>query len=518
MKKIFSGLLAIVLALAMIVPGASPALAESEPGSEEVQLANQALAIRAPRVAEVNQPVTIHVVKRRAHEPVEGAEVYAIEVEKANAISIRGDNAGYSAIVEKYVALAKEQDAFIGETDERGIVTHEFSDTGRYILIAVKDGYSPGFSRIGITLSMVRALAVRAPGVAEIDKQVTIKVIERHVYKPVADAEVYAVKMSGPEEVTEAVSLNAVVIKADPTDNAEAEEYLTLAKERGIFIGTTDERGVVTHSFGEAGRYVLVAIKDGFKPGFSRIGIKPSLVRALAIRAPKTSDVGQPVTIKVTERYTQKPTAEASVYAVKMEKISEIVIENDNTVDVARTEEYAALVKERGAYIGETGDDGIVTHKFDEAGRYVLIAVKDGYVPGFARISITLLQDKALAIRAPQTARINQPVTIKVVERRAHNPIADAGVYAVKLGDTDEIDVKSDNIIGAAAEAEEYVLLAKERGDFIGRTNDRGVVTHRFGEAGRYILVAVKDDHKPGFSKISIGAGSPLELNKYDAE
>ena len=36
-----------------------------------------------------------------------------------------------------------------------------------------------------------------------------------------------------------------------------------------------DSNGEVSHRFREAGRYVLVAIKSGFIPGFAKIAIKP---------------------------------------------------------------------------------------------------------------------------------------------------------------------------------------------------------------------------------------------------
>ena len=377
--------------------------------------------------------------------------------------------------------------------------------------MAVKDGYRPGFSRISITLSMVRVLAIRAPRVAEVGQEVTIKVVERHVHQPVARAEVYAVKVGEANEVTEPSEVSMVIIKADSTDSAEAEQYLALAKQREGFIGLTDSNGKISHEFKEAGRYVLVAIKDGFRPGFARIGIKFSLVRALAIRAPRTAEVDQPVTIGVTERNTHKPVSRVEVYAVHVDKAKEIVIEENTVIDAVEAEAHAVLVKERGAFIGWTDSNGKVTHEFGKTGRYILVAIKDGYVPGFSKINITSSMLRALAIRAPEVAGVGRPVTMKVVERHAQTPIAGAGIYAMKMVSVNEIAINSDNI---TAVAEEYEVMARKLGSFIGRTNNEGELTHRFEDAGRYVLVAVKGGYIPGFTRITIRPLSPLELSE----
>lgn len=527
MKKILSFVLTAVLAFALLVPGATTVMAqEGTEADPEVSL-RLALAIRAPRIAEAGQPVKIKVVEKRTHRSVAGVDVYAVKVEKIKEMLINSEGTTFSSAVERYVDLAEEQNNLIGTTDNNGEIEPVFSETGRYLLVAVKDGFIPGFARIGIVLSVQKALAIRVPGIAEVGQPVTIKVIEKHIHRPVSGAMVYALKVGGANEVSTTAEVRAVLIKADATDSVEAENYAALVSEEDNYIGQTDEDGKLIHKFEEAGRYVLVAVSKGYKPGFARIGIKPFVPRALAIKAPRVAGVNQPVRIKVLERNHSKPVFKAAVYAVKVDVLNEIIATANvsNITDAVRAEEYAVVVKDRGAFIDWTDKNGEVVHTFDETGRYILVAVKDGYIPGFARIGITLTMKRALAIKAPKTAGINQLVTMKVVERHIDKPVSGADVYAVRVLTVDttsvkpnnanitaidkelleagEIIVESDNITDAV-KIEKYSALVREKGYHIGQTDENGEITHRFARDGRYILVAVKDGFIPGFARIVI--------------
>lgn len=247
MKKIVSGTIVLVMALAMILPVAGVAMAQTELATDVEPALKPALAVKAPEAARVGQLVTIKVVERHSGRPVSRAGVWAINVKD---LKSETDDA------EAYAELAKKYGHFLGWTDRWGNVSHRFKEPGWYVLVAAKDGFIPGFAKI--TIKSLRALAIRAPDVAWVGQPVTIKVIENHVHKPVPRAAVFA------------INLKDVV---NETDDAEA--YAEMAKDRGYFIGLTNRNGEVVHRFREAGRYVLVAIKDGFMPGFARIGIRP---------------------------------------------------------------------------------------------------------------------------------------------------------------------------------------------------------------------------------------------------
>jgi hypothetical protein len=321
-----------------------------------------------------------------------------------------------------------------------------------------------------VTSEVRAALAIKAPEVAGVGQLVTIKVVEDNTGKPVPRAGVWAVDVNYLE---------------DATDDAEA--YASLADKYGEFLGWTNRNGKVFHRFGEAGRYLLVAVKDGFIPGFAQIAIKP--LKELAIRAPDVAGVGQLVTITVYEKYIGIPVPGAGVWVVDVNNLEDEI--ND-------AEAYASLAEKYGEFLGWTDRNGNLFHRFSEPGRYVLVAVKDGLIPGFAQIAIKPL--KALAIRAPDVARVGQLVTITVVERHIGVPIPKAGVWAV-----DVKDIQNDT-----SNAEAYVSVAEKYGEFLGWTDDNGNVFHRFNEAGRYVLVAVKHGLIPGFDRITILSLQPV--------
>ena len=162
------------------------------------------------------------------------------------------------------------------------------------------------------------------------------------------------------------------------TESDDAELYAEHASKRGHFIGKTNRMGKVSHRFREAGRYILVTAKEGFNPGFAKIAIKP-VARALDIRAPRAARVGQLVTIQTVEKHVHMPVAGAMVYGVKV---------GDMTASTEDAELYADEAKRKGFKIGITDSNGKVTHRFMRSGRYVLVAVKDGFIPAFDKIAI----------------------------------------------------------------------------------------------------------------------------------
>ena len=59
------------------------------------------------------------------------------------------------------------------------------------------------------------------------------------------------------------------------------------------------------------------------------------------------------------------------------------------TTDTTAREKFTEAVRSGGAYIGSTDNNGILIHRFTAEGHYILVAVKDGYQPDFARIHIS---------------------------------------------------------------------------------------------------------------------------------
>jgi len=531
MRRILLSVLSLALATAMVLPGATVAAQPETEAAEVLPVERAALVIRAPGVADVGQPVTITVFAKHNYKPVAGAAVYAL---KTNELAITADSNNYTTVAADYAALAKERGIFIGYTNNQGIVRHTFAETGRYILVAVKDGYVPGFSRITIKLAASKGLKIRVPSTAEVGEPVTITVVERYSYEPVANAAVYAKKIGEinapevisvvPSDITDtmvikavpSVPTNTMVIRADTAPSADEVQYAAEIKESGIFIGYTNDRGQVVHRFGETGRCVLAALKDNYAPGIVRISITLASQRMLGIKAPRTAEVGRPVTITVVERHTQEPVAKAGVYALKMgEIVSSQPVEETIEPEadyVSEAEKNATLVRQKGVFVGYTDRNGEVVHSFDETGRYLLVAIKDGYTPGFTHIAITLALHRALAIEAPDEADVGRPVRIAVKELHTNQPVAQASIYALKVEGIDE----AIRLIVRAAKGD-FAPVVREQGALIGSTDDNGVLVHRFGEVGHYILMATKDGYVPDFAGIYVRPLGIAHPEKIDA-
>jgi hypothetical protein len=354
-------------------------------------------------------------------------------------------------------------------------------------------------------VSLPNSLVIRAPRVAYVGQEVTIGVYERGTGAPVGGAFVFALS----RENAEALQAEMATLRASEAAGTEGVDYQALGEAYGELIGITGNNGEVYHAFGEAGWYLLLAVKGGYYPGFAPITIRP-MAQALGIKAPQNARVGEEVTITVFRRVTHEPIEGALVFAVSPDAAEALQTEittlrEDTTVDVASID-YEAMARRYGELIGITDEYGEVQHAFDTAGRYLLIAVKAGYLPGFARINIWPTV-KALGIKAPLMARTGKEVTMVVFERRTQSPVEGAGVWAVSR---DNIDVLKEQIaqlgegVATVAADVDYESLVSLVGEFIGWTDENGEVRHTFEEPGLYLLVAVKKGYYPGFTLIMI--------------
>jgi hypothetical protein len=337
------------------------------------------------------------------------------------------------------------------------------------VLIPVTRVIAQTESSTDLTTVSRRILTIKAPEKVQVGQPVPILVSDRNSGSPVLRAGVWAVD-----------------IKDITVETANAEVYAEPAEKCGFFLGWTNDNGYVwPHpSFRESGRYVLVAVKDGYLPGFAKISVVS--IKALAIKAPEEVRVGQTVPILVSDRNSGSPVPRAGVWAIDTKNIA---------AERANAEVYTELAEKCGFFLGWTNADGyVLPHPhFGESGRYVLVAVKDGYLPGFAKISV--VSNKALAIKAPEEVRVGQPVPILVFDRNLGSPVPRVGVWAI---DTTNITAETSN-------AEVYAELAEKCGFFLGWTNTDGYVWPHphFGESGRYVLVAMKNGYLPGFARIT---------------
>ena len=535
MKTILISLFSLLVSLAIVVPGATPVLAANDQNTSAGVNSKASLMIKAPSAAAVGQTVTITIFSKNQRSPVVNASVYALKISE---LTVSSDKTSYDAIIADYTSIAKAKGIFLGTTGNDGNVTWKFTDTNRYLLIAVKDGFFPGFARISITLAAKQGLNIKAPNRAEVGSQVTLIVTERFTNKPVANASVYAkiireiavpsvtTKITTPKSVepvskqvgvpkatiASVISSIAPVVKANAADFEADLKTAEVVQQGGILLGNTDEKGVLVYTFKDDGIYMLAAIKANYAPGFAKIAVTLAAQKKLDIKAPASSPIGQPVTITVFDRRSQDVVEKASVYAVKANLIVAPSVNSETRKDIpveslnaTEAEPYLSIAKQKGIFLGETGKSGTVVHTFTEGSLFVLVAFKEGYTPGFSRINILVPAQKILNIDAPEVAEVNQQFTIKVVDRASLSPVAKADVFAIKVSDipvTATLSGLANNKAVAVIPLD--INEIKSRGTFLGSSDENGIVTAELSASARYRLAAVRSDYLPGFDMIAI--------------
>ena len=571
MKLIYYSFITLIAVLAMIMPAASPVLADADETSKPQLQSVAALMIKAPNVIEVGQPLTVTVFSKRGRETIAGASVYAL---KTSDLVITAENMNYKALLSEYEATAEAKGTLIGTTGADGTVTGKLSETGRFMLVATKDGFVPGFTRLTVSLAAKKALNIKARGSIEINKTVTISVTERFTQQPAAGVAVYArlvtdndtlslsavpvtkpvptaanvqVKFGGQVQteprILEAVKENklkapansfaqvqnkpflwtadnATVIKSDPWNETISANYAAEIQSGGFLLGNTDANGQLTYTFTEKGTYVLVAIKDGYIPGFAKISVHAANQGKLMVKSPGTADTGTSVTFIVIDRDSGQGIGGASLWALKIDDIkgtAESIWENllAGSAGSDVVEKYRGWAKDKGILLGTSSGSGEVTYAFKDSGRYLLVAARDGYAPGFNQVKIGLTTQKYLVLKAPVSALSGQAVTIKVIDSNTGQPVENAAVNAFmnKIGVTPKLNPSPAPIENGTAT---QILIDSSPVGAVYTTDANGEVQYTFSDPGQYIVVAKKDGYLSGSARINIvdsQSGKALVIN-----
>jgi hypothetical protein len=240
--------------------------------------------------------------------------------------------------------------------------------------------------------------------------------------------------------------------------------------------------------------------------------------KALDIEAADSIKLNTSVTIKVIDQ-NDAAVSKASVYVLEAGYGSA----NNNRGSNAPLQDYAQLAEDNGTLIGKTSTLGKVTYTFTDAGNYILVAIKTGYLPATEGITAGTVNDAGaaaqhqvtnadfrngnsnirnasvtednLVIKAANRAELKTTVSISVVDGD-NEAITKAAVYVV-----DSADIRSGNGNRAA----DYADLAEDEGKLIGKTNSNGVITYKFTTEGNYSLIALKDGYTPAIHEITAG-------------
>jgi hypothetical protein len=352
------------------------------------------LAIVAPRLVLVGQEMSLGVFLRQNQEPVAGVSVWGITKEAAetlkNEISIIKEK-GANLTESDYESVLSGRAFRIGKTGDNGKLSYTFQETGNFIMIAFKAHYWPDIAGIVVGEKPVTlpALAVKAPRSSPPGESVTVSVYEKGTEEPVKDAAVWALTKEQAETLQTRLDSARKASQLLSTD-----WEVELKALSAIFLGTTNGSGDLKYTFEETGTYLLVALKPGFLPGRAGIVIKNPL-QALTIQAPRKATVNEPVTITVSQRGTGDAVKDASIWAIGRDKAAALK-EETAKIKMAgdpQNADWESVISLYGTKLGETNGDGKLKTSFDNAGGYLLIAVKKGYIPGYTGIVIVAPQD-----------------------------------------------------------------------------------------------------------------------------
>jgi hypothetical protein len=583
LKRIISSSLAVILALVTMVTGVSPALADN-PNGNTAQPAGVAIQIQ-PEAA-VKQSLEIKIVERGTQNQVVGATVYALGVDLAETVQDQAKSRDYSSLLNAYASAARDMGVKVGVTGDQGTLTYAFQNVGRYILFSSKEGFTTGFARVTVKESLANALKLDAPFKARVGEQIKIRVTGKQYpkHKAVEGAEVYALEVDPGEA-------NGLVVKPEEDDQGNlGQKYTDTAKTSGVLLGKTDADGILNVKFDDSGMRVLVAYKEGYTPAFCRMLVNATVV-ALHIQSPPIGLVNQATTFKVYEGFMPKPfvlgrapessgpkkppstsaagssalppvtaTPVPDTSAVTSDELNAMPLPErkvvggvdlygvklnvagakDDFLDIPDTDKSDAndklveQVKKRGFLMGTTDVEGKIVYSFTDAGNYMVIAIKKGYIPGHTRMNVVSEVKKGLIVKAPRTVIVQQAVTISVAERwmavpstaaaptiseskkpatanltppneaslmpMKMQPVAGAAVYLLKIGDL--LPETSARPVEPSTSPEEYAVMATSKGLIIGKTDENGKLSYTFGAAGRYVLVVTKDGYTAGFARV----------------
>lgn len=520
-KKKWSIFMAVLMALVTLTMSVAPAMAQDDAVSvtaaEPSYSVRDGLAIIAPLGAPVNTPVTMTVLKRSDASPAEGAGVWALTPDNAEVLRERltamQESGEISSTDVDWDAIVQVYGRFLGRTDERGKLTANFDESGRYVLLAVKRGYVPGRTSIVIGGSL-RALELRAPNRAQVGERVTMTVFQKGTGNPIAGAGIWALT----REQAETFKQDVEAMKADAALTSEDFDWESIVSIRGTFLGRTGDNGELVTAFNEPGGYLLVAVKRGYIPARHGIYIGEGL-KALEIRAPDRAPVNERVSIMVLEKDTGSAIEGAGIWALTREQAEAFKQEVEAMkADAALASEdfdWESIVSIHGIFLGRTGENGELVTAFSQTGGYLLVAVKRGYFP--ARHGIYIYdKPKAMTLRVQQVAEVGDIVPIHVSETNTGEPVIGAGVWALTR---DQATAFRQNMASVREQGQnmqdtDWESLISIHGAFLGRTDERGYLETSFGVPGGYLLVSVKPGYIPGFGFIFVKQPKPdLELD-----
>jgi hypothetical protein len=250
----------------------------------------------------------------------------------------------------------------------------------------------------------------------------------------------------------------------------------------------------------------------------SRTAIK-EFKGGLAIVAPRAVPAGQEMQLTVFLRVNQNPVGDVGVWAVPQANIEKLkneiqALRQDKNLDAAG-KNYQPIIEKYAIFLGRTGNNGRLTHTFNEAGNYLLVAYKPGFWPDWSALAVRSIP-KALEIKAtPKKVQPGKDFNINVDIKGTNVPVSGAGVWAIPAVTIDEAKAKIQQFREANkadVQNADWDAQLNGIGMFLGRTDEKGKLTASLEKEGIYLLVTFKKGHLPGFTGIAVVAPKPVTV------
>jgi hypothetical protein len=291
--------------------------------------------------------------------------------------------------VDNYAAEIQSSGFLLGTTGANGKITYTFTAGGTYVLAGIEEACIPGFARINVRAPRpTGTLAINAsPDAAA--QSVSVKVMEKSSGQAVSGAAIYVLIITDTKSMPSLSSNEKWLNDADTV------------KSKGTLAGDSDDSGQLVYNFSSSGRYLFAAFKDGYNPALTYVNCTlPITQNCLFIKAPGQATVGDNATV-LTVDADGKAVAKVAVYLVRMDAIADTsaILQAAPSADKAFKQKYGAILREKSSLVGYTDDSGNITVKFPNPGVFMLLAVKDNFLPDFVKINIV-----APVITAPATS------------------------------------------------------------------------------------------------------------------
>ena len=295
-------------------------------------------------------------------------------------------------------------------------------------------GFGHARTRIEV-VPHVRQLVIAGPGVVEVDAPARFQVSEQFTRQPVPRAAVYAVPLPALPQPQPADALTPPDIDAAEALLAEApsdEELLPAAavtRWNARFLGWTDQHGSIVAGFGQSGRYLIIALKPGYAGAYTHLAVvPPPQLRQLVVHGPGSVLQGERAQFDVTAATVGAPVPRVAMSAVPHRTpiasnlgaapaAAELAAADALRAEVAPTDDRlaeAVVARWQARFLGWTDEHGSLTARFEATGRYSIIGVKAGYLPGSTQLAV--LGDGTFA---PQPAPAPAPVVVPSGDARS---------------------------------------------------------------------------------------------------